>query len=381
MSTPMALGRWSLPAVARATAVVLGVLVLAYLLYQVRSVALAVFLGFFLAVGFDPFLARLERRGLRRGLAVLVFFLLVLLLITGFAFLALQPLVTQLRELVESLPDLIDRLSNRNSAIGQFLQESNAEQALRDALSQAPGYLASSVGTVFGILGAVVGGIFSVFTVFALTAYFMLALPRMRAFAERALGQPERVRIMSEALGKVGGYVTGQLTICALAGVTSFIVLTLIGVPYAAVLAVAVGLFDAIPQIGATLGAVVCTLVAMTDSWTVALLTAAFFLVYQQLENYLIGPRVFSRAVNLSPVAVFIAVLVGASLAGVIGALVALPVTAAFKTVFGYTFRERLAGMGRTPSLESTDPARLADRDIPEAPGEADPVHVPHGTH
>jgi predicted PurR-regulated permease PerM len=355
MTQPYVPRRASLAWVARATLVILGVLLLAYLLYRVRSVALAVFLGFFLAVGFDPFLVRLEKRGLRRGLAVLVFFVLVFLVVGGFAFIALQPLVSQLQELVSSLPDLVDRLSNRNSAIGQFLQESNAEQAAKDALSKVPGYVATSVGTVFGILGAIVGGIFSFFTVFALTAYFMLALPRMRAFAERALNNPDRVQVMSEALGKVGGYVTGQLTICALAGVSSFIVMTVIGVPYAAVLAVAVAVFDAIPQVGATIGAVVCTLVALTDTWLVALLTLVWFLIYQQLENYLIGPRVFSRAVNLSPVAVFIAVLVGASLAGVIGALVALPVTAALKTVFGYTFRDKLASIGRAPTLQPLD--------------------------
>jgi predicted PurR-regulated permease PerM len=380
MSTSMVPRRPPMPYVAKATLTVLGVLVGAYLLYQVRSVALAVFLGFFLAVGFDPFLTRLQHQGLRRGFAVLTFFLLLFAVIGGFLFIALQPLISQLNDLVDALPDLIQRLSDRDTRLGEFLQESNFEQQARDALSSLPAYAASSVGTVFGILGAIVGGIFSVFTVFALTAYFMMALPRIRAFAERALESPARVRVMTEALGKVGGYVTGQLTICVLAGVTSYIALTVIGVPYAAVLAVAVAVFDAIPQVGATIGAVVVTLVALTESVPVALITLAYFLLYQQFENYVIGPRIFSRAVNLSPVAVFIAVLVGASLAGVIGALVALPIAAAMKTIFGYTFRDKLAQMGRSTTWDQLEPGEK-EADGPRVPAESDPVHVVHGSH
>ncbi len=360
---------------ARVTLTVLGVLLLAYLFYRVRSVALAVFLGFFLAVGFDPFVERLQRRGLGRGAAVLAFFVLFFVAISAFLAVALQPLISQTDELVRQVPALIEQLQNRNSAIGGYLADLNAQNAVQDALKSAPRYLATSVGTVFGVLGAVVGGLFSLFTVVALMAYFMLALPSMREYAHRALHTQERIDVMEEALAKVGGYVSGQLAICAIAGVSAYIFMVIAGVPYSAVLALAVAILVAIPQVGAIIAAVLCTAVALTVSVNLALVTFVFFLVYQQVENYVLVPRIFARAINLSPVAVFIAVLAGAALAGVVGALTALPITAALKTVFRYTFRRQIAKVGGGPapvtSLESHE-------DVPAAPYESDPVHMPH---
>ncbi len=361
---------------ARVTLTVLGVLVLAYLLYRVRSVALAVFLGFFLAVGFDPFVQRLQARGLGRGTAVLAFFVLLFAAFTAFLVVALRPLIEQTDLLVRQVPDIVRQLSDRNSALGQYLADVNAEKALQDALKSAPKYLATSLGTVFGVLGTVVAGLFSVFTILALMAYFMLALPGMREFAHRALRKRGRIEVMEEALAKVGGYVTGQLAICAIAGVSAYVFMLVAKVPYSAVLALAVAVLVAIPQVGAILAAVLCTAVALTVSVKLALATFVFFLVYQQVENYVLAPRVFARAVNLSPVAVFIAVLVGAALAGVVGALTALPVTAALKSIFRYVFRRQLAKVGgaEQPALEREH----AHEDVPAAPSESDPVHTPH---
>jgi predicted PurR-regulated permease PerM len=368
---------------AKVTLAVLGVLVGAWLAYQVRGVLLSVFVGFFLAVGFDPFLRSLEARGMRRGMAVLVWFLILVLLLAGFVFIALRPALVQLKDLVTQLPDLLTKLQDRNSAIGQFLEQANAQEQVESFLTKVPGYLASSVGTVFGILGAVVGGVFKLFTILALTIYFMLALPRIVDFAERALGHPERIDVLREALGKVGGYVTGQLTICILAGITAYIYLSIAGIPYAAVLAITVGVLDAVPQIGATLGAIVCTLVALTESIVLAAVTLAFVLLYQQFENYIVSPRVFSKAVNLSPVAVFIAVLIGASLAGGVGAVTALPVAAALKTVFGYVFRDQLdrVARGRALGLPASVTPPLPDEETPPGPADSDPGPTPHGSH
>jgi predicted PurR-regulated permease PerM len=346
------------------TLVVVGVVVGCLLAYRIRGVLFSVFIAFFLAVGFDPFLQRLEKQGMRRGMAVLVWFLLLVLVLAGFVFIALRPALSQLKELVTQLPDLLDKLQDRNSAIGQFLQQANARDQVQEFLTKVPGYLASSVDTVFGILGAVVGGIFKLFTILALTIYFMLALPRIVDFAEHALAHPERVEVMREALGKVGGYVTGQLTICVCAGISAYLFLSIAGVPYAAVLSITVAVLDAIPQIGAILGAIICTLVALTDSIGLASVTLAFLVAYQQFENYVLSPRVFSRAVNLSPVAVFIAILIGGSLAGAVGAVTALPIAAALKTVFGYVFRDQIGRVHRRRELTR----RLGPPDDDNAP-------------
>lgn len=341
---------------AKATAVVLGVIALALLLLQVRSVAASIFLGFFFAAGLEPFIQRLERRGLRRGFAVLVMVFGALVVFAVICWLMVAPAVRQASELVSNIPQLLNNLSERRGTVfGVKLDDPEVQTKIQDALDKIPELLTNSLGTVYGILGGVATAAFGVFTVFALTIYFMLAMPRLRSFAVRALGDVERVRVMEEALDRIGGYVTGQLVVSLTAGVFSGIVLTLLGVPYAAILGLAVAFLDAIPQVGAMIGAVLCTLVALTESAGLAVTTFLVLLGYQQFENFVLAPKVFSKAVDLSPIAVFIAVLVGAAIGGAIGALTALPVTAALKVIVRYVFRAQLGRIesAEEPSAES----------------------------
>ena len=158
-------------------------------------------------------------------------------------------------------------------------------------------------------------------------------MPRIHAGLARLLGRPDRVDTLDEALARVGGYVSGQVLVSLIAGAVSFVFFLIAGVPYPALLALVVALLDALPQIGAFLASLIGTVVALSQSWGLAVATLAFFCAYQAAENYLIAPRVFSRTIDLSPLAAFVAVLVGASLGDLLGALVALPVTAAGKIV------------------------------------------------
>ncbi len=330
---------------AKATAVILIVIALGILLLRVRSVAASIFLGFFFAAGLEPFIRRMERKGLKRGYAVLI---LVLGGVTAFAaicWLMIAPAVKQAGELVAAVPALLTDLSERGSILGIRLDDPEVQKKLQESLDKIPQLLTASLGTVYGIVGGVAAAAFGLFTVFALTIYFMLAMPRLRSFAARALHDPERVVVMEQALDRIGGYVTGQLVVSLAAGIFTGITLTLLGVPYAAILGLAVAFLDAIPQVGATIGAVLCTLVALTESVGLAVTTFVVMLAYQQVENFLIAPRIFSKAVDLSPIAVFIAVLVGAGVGGAIGALTALPVTASLKVIFRYLLRDQLTRM------------------------------------
>jgi predicted PurR-regulated permease PerM len=334
---------------AKATATILCVIGFALVLLQTRSVAASVFLGFFFAAGLEPFVKRLERRGLRRGHAVLLLVLGALAVFAAICWLMIAPAVRQAGDLVAAIPQLLTELSQRGSIFGVRLDDPQVQQKLQQSLDKIPALLTASLGTVYGIVGGVATAAFGLFTVFALTIYFMLAMPRLRSFAARALGDPERVLVMEQALDRIGGYVTGQLIVSLSAGVFAGIVLTILGVPYAAILGLAVAFLDAIPQVGATIGAVLCTLVALTENVGLAVTTFLVMLAYQQFENFVLGPRVFSRAVDLSPIAVFIAVLVGAGVGGAIGALTALPVTASLKVIFRYLFRDRLGQIETAP--------------------------------
>lgn len=351
--TPVSLSRPSSRSVALVTVVValtvLAVYAAADLFWNVRNVLLTIFIGLFLAIGFDPVIRGLQHVVKRRGLAVALFVVLLLGLLTGFAFIALVPAANQLTELGRSIPGFVQNAQNTNTTLGQYLSRPEVSAKVNDFIGTLPARAVGSVGTVFGVILTVLGGAVTTFAVLALMIYFMLSMPRMLRFAGAAVGGGERASVLREALSKVGGYVTGQLTICACAGIAAAIFFVIVGMPYAAVLAIAVAVLDAIPQLGATLGAVVSTLIGLTQSLPLAVGTLVFFLIYQQLENYVIAPRLFARSVNLSAVAVLISVLIGGSVAGVVGALLALPIAAAFKTVLVYAFQDRL---GRIAEVE-----------------------------
>ncbi len=139
--------------------------------------------------------------------------------------------------------------------------------------------------------------------------------------------------LTDEMLTRVGGYVAGALGIAAIAGSTSFVVLVLLGVPYPVALALLVALTDLVPLVGATIGAAVVVLVAFTVGVEVGIIAAVYYLAYQQLENYVLYPRMMQRSVDVSPAATVVAVLVGGSLLGVVGALLAIPIAAGVQLV------------------------------------------------
>ena len=338
--------------IAKATATVLGVIALAVMVTEVRSVLAWVFLGFFFAAGLEPAIRRMESRGLPRGEAVLVLVVAVLFGAGLIMWLMVAPAVEQASDFVANIPTLLNDLNERGEGreiLGVKLDDPEVQREIQEQVDKIPGILAASLGTVYGILGGIVTAVFGIFSVFALTIYFMMAMPRLHSFAARALGDPEKVQVLDNSLDRIGGYVTGQLAVSLTAGIFAGSVMTVLGVPYAMVLALAVAFFSAIPQVGATIGAILCTLVALTESWHLALAVFVILVAYQQFENYVLAPRIFSRAVDLSPIAVFIAVLVGAAVGGAIGALTALPITAALKVVFRYLFRNQL---GRIDSVE-----------------------------
>lgn len=348
----------------RITVAVLLTLLLAVLVYQARSVLVLIFLGVFIAVGLDPVVSRLERHGVRRGISVTVLALLVAGAVVAVVLVVVVPAVGQVTTLIESVPNLITKFNHvtRNTAIGDYLNRPDVQSKIQSAVGSALLNSAGSLGSIFGIIGGVAAAVFAGVTLFVLVIYFSLALPRLRRGAAALLGAPQRQEILDEALSKVGAYVTGQLAICVCAGTASYVALLLIGVPYPAILAIVIAVLDAVPQVGATIGAVIAVVIALTVSLPVALLTLVYFVVYQQVENYLIAPRIFSRTIAMTPLASLLSVLIGAALAGVVGAIVALPITAAALVVFRHT------PLGRRLEARRTDPAEA------EADPETEPV-------
>jgi predicted PurR-regulated permease PerM len=302
----------------------------AYLAVQnVRSILILIFISMFLAIGLNPAVVRLTKWGLPRGLAVATVGIGAMLVLCGGIVALIPPLVQQSNELVDSLPQYIDNL-RRNDQLNHL----NEQYQLLDQLKNVatPANVTKALGGVWGGVQVAFSALFNILTVIILTVYFMAAFDRLKEGGYRLVPatRRERVRLLGdEILAKVGAYLGGALAIAVVAGLSSFVFLLIIGVAYPYALAVLVAITDLIPQIGATLGAVVVSIVGFATSLQAGIACVVFFVIYQQVENYAIYPTVMRRAVKVSDLAAILSVLLGVALMGVVGALIAIPVVAA----------------------------------------------------
>jgi predicted PurR-regulated permease PerM len=338
---------------ARVTLTVVAVLTVLAALWSVVNIVILVLMAAVLAIGLDPAVRALQRRGQSRGGAVVLIFLGVLAFVLLFAWLIVPPLVKQVGELANNIPNYIERLGKGDDPLGRYFRNTDLAERLKDFVAHLPSKITSSFGTVLGVAGRVTSAIFNLVTVAILTVYFMLSLPRMRRTASLAFpkGEPRELGevIMDQSISRIGGYVAGNLVTSVICGVSAlfvFMVLSLLGVgiPFAFPLAMWAGIADLIPAVGAYLGAFPAVVVGFFQSPFTGVLVLMYFIVYQQVENYVIVPRVMKNAVNLSPAAVIISTLVFGSLFGFAGALLALPAAATIKVVLLEVFlRDRVA--------------------------------------
>lgn len=320
--------------IVRSTALVVITVALLQAVAGIASVLVLIFIGTFVAVGIEPLVARFERRGWRRGWVLVGVAVALAAALAGVALLVAVPVAHQLGRLIEATPEIVADLGSAlgDSRLAERLRESDVQAQAKELVIGALSHVDGLFGSIFDAAGGVLGFLVSAGTVAAVAVYTSLALPRLRSRAHVILGE-ERSAVLDDVLAKVGAYVSGQSLVCLTAGCVSFVVFLVLDVPYAAVLAILVLLLDAIPQIGALLGAVVAITVSLGDGVETAVTVAAFFAIYQLVENYLVAPRVFSSVIQLSPLTTFLAILVGGSLAGVLGAVAALPVAASLVVV------------------------------------------------
>jgi predicted PurR-regulated permease PerM len=304
-------------------------------LVAVRSVLILLLISAFLAIGLNPAVESLGRRGLSRGTSVAIVLVGLLLFFVGFGFAVVPPIVDQVGQLTDKAPDYIRQLEE-NRRIASLDNRYHFLQSARDYLSHPENAGTKVFGGVLGVGKVVFSAFFSTLTVLILTLYFLSNLPTIKSNFYRTIPRSRRARVgllVDEILGRVGGYVAGALVIAACAGVTTFVLLVILGVPYPLALALLVAITDLIPLIGATIGAAVITLVAFFVSTRVGIVAGVYYVAYQQLENYVLYPRVMKRSVDVSPAATVVAVLIGGSLLGVLGALLAIPIAAAMQLV------------------------------------------------
>lgn len=298
-----------------------------------RDLLVLIGLALVIAIGLEPAVAWLSRRKVPRWAAVLIVLLALLGAFGGFLAAAIPQLVTQATSLVAQAPTYVQDLQNRNSVLGDL----NARFHIVDGITQL---VNGGALTVFnGLLGAgafVLDFLSSTIIVLVLIAYFLGDLPRIRRSMYRAVPNSRRPRfilIADEIFAKVGSYVLGVIVLALIAGTASLVFMEIVSIPFPLLLAIMVTLLDVIPVIGTSLAGVVITLIAFTVSPGTGIAAAVFFVVYRLVEDYVLSPRIIGRAVEVPALLTIVALLLGAVLLGVIGAVVAVPVAAAILIV------------------------------------------------
>ena len=301
------------------------------IIWIAREVLTWILIAVFFALALNPAVDWFQRHGIkRRGLAAAVTFLLVLGAIAALGALFIPTLVDEVNGFVDALPGYVNDVTHRQGRLGFLESKYHVTERVRSAIQEGG---ASSVlgltGTALAITKGIITAIVATVTIIFMTFFMLLEGPGWMERFYTLL--PEHSRDRWRGIGRqiyrtVGGYVTGNLFISVIAGVTSTAVLLVLGVPYAVALGLLVAILDLVPLAGATIAAIIVCTVGFIHSVPAGIVLLVFFILYQQLENHVLQPFVYSRTVQLSPLVILIAVLIGAQLAGVLGALAAIPI-------------------------------------------------------
>ena len=323
-------------AIAKVFFVIAGLVGALYVLYLIREVVVIVVVAVFIAVALGPAVEFFHRRRVPRPLAILLVYVLILLTIFGVGLLIIPPVVNEVDDLSRDIPGYLDDV-RESETFREYDEKYDITTKLNDQAAELP----SRLGSAAGELRTVTVGIFAtaVKTVAVLTIAFFLLLDarRILGFLFGLLGpsREERYRaVAGEVYRAVAGYVAGNLIISVMAGLMTYTTLTILDVPFAVPLAVLVAFLDLIPLVGATIGGIAVGIVTLFNDFpTATLVWAAVLLAYQQAENHLVQPLVYRKTVNEPPLLVIVSILIGASLLGVLGALLAIPVAATIQIV------------------------------------------------
>ncbi len=304
-------------------------------------VLLLVGIALFFALGLDPAVSWLQRRGLRRGWAVFAIVAVVLAVLVAFLVAAAPPLISQAAGLRTEVPEYLERLERDNEVVRQLDERFGVIDRLKALVSgetseDEPGLGSGALGGALGVARGVLTAFASTLTVAVLALYFLASLAHIKETAYRLVPRSRRERfavLADQALDQIGAYLLGNLATSLIAASVSFVFFVVVGIPYPFPLAVVIAFTGLIPLVGATIGMVVAVFVAFLVSVPVGIATLVFSFLYQQFENFILAPRIMQRQLNVSPLATIVAALVGAALLGMFGALLAVPVAASIQII------------------------------------------------
>jgi predicted PurR-regulated permease PerM len=349
--------------IVRTVVIVLLVLAALYLLYLLRRPIGWLVLAAFLAIALSGPVNLLNRH-MPRGLAIACAYLGLVLIPIGIGAIVVPPLVREGTDLAQNAPQYVQDAQdwfNKNDTLRKIDREYNIGDQLQEKAKELPAHLDDAAATLSSVGGTIVSSLFAALNILILSI-FMVGSGRRWIDWGVARARPEHAVRIDRALDRiataVGNYVGGAMLQATIAGVTTFIVLTILGVPFAAPLAVTVALFDLVPLVGATIAAVIVGLVTVFHNFPVATIVWAIWaIIYQQVENTVIQPQIQKRAVEVHAFAVLVSVLCGATLFGVVGALLAIPFAASIQIALREWWEYRQsAAVEMPPGVERPEP-------------------------
>lgn len=315
-------------------------------IYTARTALTLLGISFFLAIALSRPVNALARRMPKdsRGLATGAAYLVVLGAIGGLLYIVIPPLITQTRQVIENAPNYINELETSNSRTAELARRYNIPETLDNYREQQSHRLTEVSGPVFTTAKRIISSVAALVTILVLTFFMVVEGP---AWMERfwALQPKEkrqhRKKLVNDMYKVITGYVNGQLFIATLGAVSAYIALRIIGISYALPLAGIVWFLNLIPLIGATVSGVMLVIITLFHSVPAAIVLGVYLLIYQQLENNFVQPYVQSKAVNISPLLILASALIGANIAGLLGALIAIPVASCIRILVNDFFEDR----------------------------------------
>jgi predicted PurR-regulated permease PerM len=304
---------------------------------------LLIVLAVIFAVGLEPAVNLVKRTGLPRWAAVVVVLALSLGVFVGFLALAIPVLVDEATKLADAVPGYLHSLNNHHTFLGKLNSRYHIVSAIQKFISK--GGSSEIAGGVLGVGKVVLDLVGSVVLVVILSVYMLADLPRIKRGLYRLAPKSRRARMVlltDEVLVRIGGYVLGNLLTSFIAGLGTWAWALVFGIPYALLLGFMVALLDLIPVVGSTIGGIIVALIGLTQSLPIAIATAVFYILYRFLEDYLLTPKIMARTVQVPGLLTVIATLIGGTLFGIIGALIAIPVAATIKLLLEETAMRQL---------------------------------------
>lgn len=309
---------------------ILAVLIGLWFIFVVRDVIAIMFTSIIVAAALSPTIDLMAKRRIPRAITILLVYLLLIAFLGALVYFILPPAITQLRQLAEQLPNYFSYFQNLVSNLRDFGVQNHLISGSQAGLNTVSDFLNNFTTNIFDTTKGFISGFTAILTVFVLTLYLLLDENGIKNFFVALLPVKQKTQLVGIAnkIGAgLGAWLRGQILLGIVVGVLVYVGLLIIGIPYALTLGLLAGVLEIIPIIGPILSAIPAILIALSISPTMALIVTGFYLLVQELENKLLVPKVMQRTVGLHPVTIIIVLLVGARLMGVLGILLAVPVT------------------------------------------------------